>query len=298
MAAKKTKLGRGLDALLGGAVQFDDSSERNPESPGSDTQATPASIHTLPIDLLQRGRYQPRRDFNPDSLAELADSIRAQGVVQPIVVRKIEHDRYEIIAGERRWRASQQAGLSDIPVVVRDIDDRTAMAMALIENIQREDLNPLEEAFALQRLLKEFELTHQEIAQSVGKSRTTVTNLLRLLDLNDDVKKLVEQRRLEMGHARALLTLKDEMQSEAARKVVSAGMSVRQTEALIRNMTRPKSEPPKIQRVNPDIRRLQDRLTETLGAKVQIQDSGKGKGKLIVNYGSLEELDGILDHIN
>ncbi len=290
MAAKRRGLGRGLDALLGGD-----------SAPAPEEHAPAAGLDTLPVDRIERGRFQPRRDFNPDSLQELADSIAAQGVVQPIVVRPIGDDRYEIIAGERRWRAAQQAGLSEIPVVIRDVPDKTAMAMGLIENIQRDDLNPLEEASALHRLLDEFSLTHQQIAQAVGKSRTTITNLLRLLDLNPDVKELIEQRRLEMGHARALLGLRDEQQSQAARQVVAQGLSVRETEKLVRRLLgegeRPtKPAPPAPE--DPDIRRLEGRLTDTLGARVKIQQGSGGKGKLVIAYNSLDELEGILEHIN
>ena len=291
MAAKKRGLGRGLDALLGGA-----------SAPEQETTAPSrgAGLNALPLDLIQRGRFQPRRDFNPDSLQELADSIAAQGVVQPIVVRPIDDERYEIIAGERRWRAAQQAGLSEIPVVVRDVPDKTAMAMGLIENIQRDDLNPLEEASALHRLLNEFELTHQQIAQAVGKSRTTVTNLLRLLDLNDDVKRFIEEHRLEMGHARALLGLKDLVQSDAARKVVSRGLSVRETEKLVRRVQGVEPAAGKAKdagREDPNVRSLENNLTDKLGAMVKIQQSAKGKGKLVISYNNLDELEGILDHI-
>ncbi|OOZ37571.1 ParB/RepB/Spo0J family partition protein [Solemya velesiana gill symbiont] len=293
MAAKKRGLGRGLDALLGGAA-------KEGEQGAAETAAPGESLGALPVDLIQRGRYQPRRDFNPESLQELADSIAAQGVVQPIVVRPVEGGRYEIIAGERRWRATQQAGLDEIPVVIRDVPDQTAMAMGLIENIQRDDLNPLEEATALHRLLNEFELTHQQIAQAVGKSRTTVTNLLRLLDLNEDVKTFIVERRLEMGHARALLGIKDEPQSKAARQVVAQGLSVRETEKLVRRLqgeepvqAKTKTTP----KEDPNVVRLENDLTEKLGARVKIQQGNSGKGKLVISYNSLDELDGILDHI-
>ena len=295
MAAKKRGLGRGLDALLGNS-SGDESAEA--ESPA---KAVPGDNLThLPVDLIQRGRFQPRRDFNPDSLQELADSIAAQGVVQPIVVRRVEENRYEIIAGERRWRASQQAGLSEIPVVIREVDDQTAMAMGLIENIQRDDLNPLEEAGALHRLLNEFELTHQEIARAVGKSRTTVTNLLRLLDLNEDVKRMIEEGRIEMGHARALLGLKEALQSEAARQVTLKGLSVRETEQLVRRLqgdgeTSGRSRKPV--KEDPNVRSLESDLTEKLGARVKLQQGSGGKGKLVISYNSLDELDGILEHI-
>jgi len=287
--SKKRGLGRGLDALLGVG---------HPERQGADAPA--GSVAALPVDLIQRGRFQPRRDFNADSLRELADSIRAQGVVQPVVVRPLGEGRYELIAGERRWRAAQMAELHEIPAVVRDVPDQAAMAMGLIENIQRDDLNPLEEAGALQRLLGEFGLTHQEIAQAVGKSRATVSNLLRLLELNDDVKAALEARQLEMGHARALLGLRGAPQSEAARTVVHRGLSVRETEALVRRLLEQAEQPEatrREKRLDPDIRRLQDNLCERLGARVEIRHAKTGKGQLVIRYGSLDELDGILDRI-
>jgi len=287
--SKKRGLGRGLDALLGVG---------HPERQGVDAPA--GSVATLPVDLIRRGRFQPRRDFNADSLRELADSIRAQGVVQPVVVRPLGEGRYELIAGERRWRAAQMAELHEIPAVVRDVPDQAAMAMGLIENIQRDDLNPLEEAGALQRLLGEFGLTHQEIAQAVGKSRATVSNLLRLLELNDDVKAALEARQLEMGHARALLGLRGAPQSEAARTVVHRGLSVRETEALVRRLLEQAEQPEatrREKRLDPDIRRLQDNLCERLGARVEIRHAKTGKGQLVIRYGSLDELDGILDRI-
>jgi len=286
---KKRGLGRGLDALLG--VGHAERENR---------EAAAGSVATLPVDLIQRGRFQPRRDFNAESLQELADSIRAQGVVQPVVVRPLPGGRYELIAGERRWRAAQMADLHDIPAVVRDVPDQAAMAMGLIENIQRDDLNPLEEASALQRLLDEFGLTHQDVAEAVGKSRATVTNLLRLLELNEDVKAALEARQLEMGHARALLGLRGGAQSEAARLVVQKGLSVRETEALVRRLLERAEHPPAARpqvRLDPDIRRLQDNLCERLGARVEIRHAKSGKGQLVIAYGSLDELDGILDRI-
>jgi len=299
MSAKKRGLGRGLDALLGGARGDEADAE---EGAAVNAEATrDERVSTLPIEQIQRGRYQPRRDFDPDSLRELADSISAQGVIQPIVVRPIEDGRFEIIAGERRWRASQQAGLADIPVVIMDVDEQSASVIALIENIQRDDLNPLEEASALSRLLEEFGLTHQEVAEAVGKSRTTVTNLLRLLELNDDVKQNLQEGRLEMGHARALLGLKGPRQSTAARQVVARGLSVRETEKLVRRLQLEEAaeqpEKPRKADVDPNIRHLQDDLTDRLGARVLIQQGGRGTGKLIIAYNSLDELDGILAHI-
>ncbi len=295
MAAKKRGLGRGLDALLGGAAIAEDGLDK-----GSDNRT--GSINTLPVDVIERGRYQPRRDFNPELLQELADSIAAQGVVQPIVVRPIETaGRYEIIAGERRWRAAQQAGLDEIPVVIRDVPDQTAMAMALIENIQRDDLNPLEEAGALHRLLHEFELTHEKIARAVGKSRATVTNLLRLLELNSDVKEYIHSRKMEMGHARALLSLKEKAQSDAAKQVVARGLSVRETEKLVRKLLdepKTKASVKTASSKDPNVRRLQDDLSDKLGARVNIQQTASGKGNLVISYNSLDELEGILEHFH
>ncbi len=294
MSMKKPGLGRGLDALLGGG-----SSNNTPDNNSTDQKD---SLKTLPVDVLQRGRYQPRQDFEPTSLQELADSIKVQGVVQPIVVRPLaaQPGRYEIIAGERRWRATQLAGLHEIPVVVRDVPDQTAMAMGLIENIQRENLNPVEEASALQRLIDEFALTHSQAAEAVGRSRAAVTNLLRLLSLSEEAKRLLEKGELEMGHARALLALDLSQQSQAARQVVSRGLSVRETEALVRKLLQPK-EPgfssAHKDSLDPDTRQLQDDLSQKLGAKVQFQHSAKGKGKLVIAYNSLDELDGILQHI-
>jgi len=292
MSMKKPGLGRGLDALLGAG-----------NASGSPTAAEQKdALKSLPVDVLQRGRYQPRQDFEPTSLQELADSIKAQGVVQPIVVRPLaaQPGRYEIIAGERRWRATQLAGLHDIPVVVRDVPDQAAMAMALIENIQRENLNPVEEAVALQRLIDEFALTHSQAAEAVGRSRAAVTNLLRLLSLSEEAKRLLEKGELEMGHARALLALDLALQSSAARQVVSRGLSVRETEQLVRKLLQPKEASHSAVSSNsldPDTRQLQEQLSEKLGAKVQFQHSAKGKGKLVINYNNLDELDGILQHI-
>lgn len=289
---KKRGLGRGLDALLGPSQPADDA------QPGEDADAPASDLaNSLPVDLIERGRYQPRRNFDEDRLRELADSITAQGMVQPIVVRPAGQGRYEIIAGERRWRAAQMAGLASVPVVVREVDDQSAMAMALIENIQRDDLNPLEEASALHRLLNEFELTHQQVAQAVGKSRTTVTNLIRLLELNPEVKEMVERGELEMGHARALLALTGLAQTQAGSQVAAKGLSVRETEALVRRLNQPKEPAPAPQEKDPDVRRLLDELTDRLGAKVALQQGTRGKGRLVISYNTLEELEGILDHI-
>jgi ParB family chromosome partitioning protein len=289
MTAKKRGLGRGLDALLGGVQAV---------APTPQGASPEGDLRHLPVDMVRRGKYQPRVDMHPESLEDLANSIKAQGVVQPIVVKPTGTGSYEIIAGERRWRASQLAGLQEIPAVIRDVSDQAAMAMALIENIQRENLNPMEEANALQRLIKEFQLTHQEVAEAVGRSRAAVSNLLRLLELNDDVKQLLEQRRLEMGHARALLALKDAAQSAAARSVAEKGLSVRETEALVKRWVKNlPEEKPAAASLDPDVRRLQDELAEKLGAKVQFHHTAKGKGKLVINYNSLDELEGILAHI-
>ncbi len=277
----KRGLGRGLDALLG-----DVSAAKETTNPS----------HTLPIEYLQRGKFQPRKDMNPEKLQELADSIKAQGVIQPIVVRKIGQDKYEIVAGERRWRASQLAGLQQIPVVVKDIDDRATMAIALIENIQRQDLNPLEEAEALRRLLDEFTMTHQQIADAVGKSRVTVTNLLRLMDLHPEVKKLLINGQLEMGHARALLSLDAAKQIATAQKIAREGLTVRAAEKLVKD-AQAEPKPQKTKTVDHDTLRLQNELTAKLGAKVLIEHKDNGAGKLVIAYASLEELDGILEQI-
>lgn len=297
MTVKRKGLGRGLDALLGGTSLESSDNEASTDSVvgvrASDTVAE------LGVERIRRGRYQPRRDFDADSLQELADSIAAQGVLQPIVVRALDDGDYEIVAGERRWRAAQQAGLAKIPVVVREVDEKTALAIALIENIQRDDLHPLEEASALHRLLDEFNLTHQQVAEAVGKSRTTVTNLLRLLELEPEVKAFLDQRKLEMGHARALLGLKGPNQAEAARQVVNRGLSVRETEKLVRRLQGEETNEPRPEKpaLDPNIRRLQDDLADRLGARVAIQHGGGGAGKLVIAYNSLDELDGILAHI-
>ena len=289
MATKKRGLGRGLDALLGGANVAAIHEEA--------AQADVRELQQLPLDVIQRGKYQPRRDIDPVTLEELANSIRTQGVMQPIVVRSIGSGRYEIIAGERRWRASQQAGLDRIPAMVRDVSDEAAIAMALIENIQREDLSPIEEAVALQRLQQEFQLTQQQVADAVGKSRVTISNLLRLIALPEEIKTLLSHGDLEMGHARALLGLPADQQVEGARHVVARGLTVRQTEALVRQwLNKPesgKAEP----KSDPDIVRLEQRLAERLGSPVQIKHGEKGKGQLVIRYSSLDELQGVLAHI-
>ena len=289
MAIKKRGLGRGLDALLGGS----NAAVLEEEAIKADSR----ELQHLPLDLIQRGKYQPRRDMDPSALEELANSIKVQGVMQPIVVRPIGGGRFEIIAGERRWRASQQAGLDKIPAMVREVPDEAAIAMALIENIQREDLNPIEEAVALQRLQQEFELTQQQVADAVGKSRVTISNLLRLIALPEEIKTLLSHGDLEMGHARALLGLALEQQVEAARHVVARGLTVRQTEALVRQWLNTKEKPVEQAKADPDINRLEQRLAEKLGAPVQIKHGQKGKGQLVIRYNSLDELQGVLAHI-
>lgn len=281
---KKAGLGRGLDVLLSSA-------KKNNEQPAQ------SILKKVAIEQIQPGKYQPRTRMDEVALQELAESIKAQGLVQPVVIRRLKTGNYELIAGERRWRASQLAGLKEIPAVIRDIPDQAAAAMALIENIQREDLNALEEANALKRLINEFGLTHQQIANVLGRSRTTVTNLLRLIDLCDEVKMLLDERQLEMGHARALLALSTpDLQSSAARKVVQLGLSVRATEQLVKTMQ--SREPMNSSRAStPDVMRLEQSLGDKLGAKVAIRYNAKGKGKMVIEYNSLDELDGILSHI-
>lgn len=306
MVNKRPTLGRGLGALLGqNAASAVPSVEHNSVPPVTTSQARDGDLAKLPIDLLQRGKYQPRIDMRSESLQELADSIQSQGIIQPIVVRPLGDQlpgqplRYEIIAGERRWRAAQLAGLHEVPALIRRIPDESAIAMALIENIQRENLNPLEEAKALARLISEFDMTHQEAADAVGRSRAAVSNLLRLLDLADEVKALLENGELEMGHGRALLGLTGaRRQVEVALLVVKKGLSVRDTEALVRRMEKDEQEPTMPPpRPDPDIKRLESDLAGKLGAKVQLQHSSQGRGKLLISYNSLDELDGILSHI-
>ena len=303
MSAKKRGLGRGLDALL--------SSSKPAPSANNQQQATATpeqvsevvaeqskgELQKLAIEFLQSGKYQPRKDMSEEALEELAISIRAQGIIQPIVVRQIGADKYEIIAGERRWRAAQLAKLDAVPCIIKDVPDEAAVAIALIENIQREDLNAMEEAIALNRLLNEFELTHQQVAEAVGKSRTTVTNLLRLNNLNEDVKILLEHGDIEMGHARCLLALEGEAQSDAARLAVAKALTVRETEKLVRSILEPAPKK-EVQEKDPDVKQLEQKLAENLGAKVEINYNKKGKGKLVISYTTLDELDGILSRIN
>ena len=310
MSTKKPVMGRGLEALLG-------QMSRATPPPAPTAGPTPAQppaklpgdeLAHLPLDLLQRGKYQPRVDMRQESLQELADSIKAQGIVQPIVVRPVDgatgaSQRYEIIAGERRWRAAQIAGLATVPAVIRRVPDEAAIAMALIENIQRENLNPLEEARALERLISEFAITHQQAADAVGRSRAAVSNLLRLLELPDEVSAFVERRELEMGHARALLGLPQRRQQiEVGTLVAKKGLSVRDTENMVRSMLARASgatanEAKDGKPHDPNIRKLEDEISEKLGARVEIQHSNKGSGKVVVSYHSLDELDGILAHL-
>jgi ParB family chromosome partitioning protein len=297
MVAKKRGLGRGLDALLG-PTRADTA---RPAAAPSVAPEGAEALRTVGVELLQRGKYQPRVDMHNESLEDLADSIRAQGVVQPILVRRVGTGGYEIIAGERRWRAAQLAGLQEVPVVVREMDDRAAIAVALIENIQRENLNPLEEARALERLIGEFDMTHQQAAEAVGRSRTAVSNLLRLLELGEVATAMVQRGELEMGHARALLALDGRRQAEAAHQVVNHALSVRATERLVKKLLAEASAGPAkaaAARRDPDLVHLEQGLSDRIGAPVQVQHNQKGKGRLIINYNSLDELDGILEHIH
>ncbi len=290
MAEKKRGLGKGLGALMGDL--------------GGHDQAT-KSTQALPVEYLQRGKYQPRKDIDPERLQELAESIKVQGIVQPIIVREVGYNRYEIIAGERRWRAGQLAGLADVPVLIKEIDDRAALAISLIENIQREDLNPLEESEAFQRLVEEFDLTHQQIAEAVGKSRAAVTNLLRLNDLDGEVKKLLVKGKLGMGHARALLSLESEKQVSLANKVAEEGLSVRVTEKLAQDAQQEKQDNKEHVSVQAherildrDTQRLQEAMTSFIGAKTTIKHKQNGQGTVVINYNNLDELDGIVSRFD
>lgn len=287
---KKKRLGRGLEALLGSSLA--ESGEGSETKPSASEESQPSS---LPIEKIQPGEYQPRTNMDQASLEDLAASIRSQGIIQPILVRPITGERYEIIAGERRWRAAQIAQLHEVPVLVRNIPDEATLAVALIENIQRENLNPVEEASGLKRLMDEFGLTHEEMARSVGRSRTAVTNLLRLLSLSSGAKELLEQGKIEMGHARAILGLPSEYQDTVATEVYVKKLSVRQTEALVRSYAMPKKSASKPEK-SADIKNLEETLAEKLGTKVSLQDNN-GKGKLVIEYTSLDTLDGILAHI-
>ncbi len=285
---KKKRLGRGLGSLIGNVDEF---------TPAEVEDKANALIE-LDIDRIQRGKYQPRQVFEQESLQELADSIRSQGIVQPIVVRP-EGKHFELVAGERRWRAAQLVGLQKIPALIRELDSKSAAAIGLIENIQREDLNPLEEAQAFLRLIEEFDLTHQQVADSIGRSRATVSNLLRLLDLAEPVKQQVNQGLLDMGHARALLALIRHDQIEIAKLVVNRGLSVRETELLVKKTlaaeTRPGTKP---KAFDPDTRRLENRISEKLGASVKIKPGKKGSGQLVISFHNTAELDGILEHLS
>lgn len=278
--AKKRGLGKSLDALLAYASE-----------PKADAVLESDTLTQLPITSMERGKYQPRREMDAKALEELADSIRSQGIIQPLIVRP-QGDKYEIIAGERRYRAAQIAGLSQVPVIIRHIPDEAAIAIALIENIQRENLNPIEEASALDRLIEEFGMTHQQVAEAVGKSRASVSNLLRLLALPEEVRTMLERGQLEMGHARTLITLPENAQLEMANIIVGRSLSVRETENMVRRLQEPSSKKSKFQ--DPDILHLQDTLSRQLKLKVAIQCNAKGKGKLVIHYRSLAELDGIL----
>jgi len=285
--AKRRGLGRGLDALLTSNKKTDDVAQSNSIS------ADDSELQHLPIEQLQQGKYQPRKDMSAEALEDLSNSIRSQGIIQPIVVRNLDENSYEIIAGERRWRAAQLAEIDMIPCLIKNVPDEAAIAIALIENIQREDLNAMEEAIALQRLLTEFELTHQEVANAVGKSRTAVSNLLRLINLNEDVKTLLEHGDIEMGHARALLALEDDLQSNTARTVVAKDLTVREAEALIKKIQAPEKAVEEKTK-DPDTQNLEQNLSEKFGSQVTIAHNKKGKGKLVISYTNLEELDGIV----
>jgi ParB family chromosome partitioning protein len=284
MVGKKRGLGRGLDALLADVQHEDDNLDD--------------SLQYFPLDMIQPGKYQPRIDMAEDSLEELADSIRSQGLVQPIVVRSVDGGHYEIIAGERRWRASKLAGLESIPAIVREVSDRSAIAMALIENIQRENLNPMEEANALHRLRVEFDLTHQEAAEAVGRSRAAVSNLLRLRNLNEDVKRLLENGDLEMGHARALLALEGESQSKAAGEIVEKGLSVRETEQLIRRLLKPKKEKPhQSDAMQEELNNIEKLINDKLGSRFVLKHNASGKGKLVIDYSDIADLREIVQRL-
>jgi len=282
MATKKRGLGRGLDALLGG------------DSRKTVTEQVSNGLAEIPVEWIQPGKYQPRRIIDDEALQELAASIRAQGVMQPIVLRSVGENRYEIIAGERRWRATQLAGLDKIPCVIKEVNDEAAVAMSLIENIQREDLNPMEEALALQRLIEEFDLTHQQVAEAVGKSRAAVSNFLRLINLAPEVTQMLVHGDIEMGHARALLSLTNDQQGKLAREIASSGLNVRQAEALVRKLTSGEKPVSQAKKVDSDTKQLENRLSSNLGQPVEIKHTIKGRGKLVIKYNSLDELDGVL----
>lgn len=285
MTAKRRGLGRGFEALIGASAA----------TLAADKPASGEQLAQLPIEKIQRGVYQPRVHFEPEALQQLADSIRAQGILQPIVVRAVR-DGYELIAGERRWRAAQLAGLQQIPAIIKELPDEAVAAVALIENIQRENLNPLEEANALQKLINEFEMTHQQIADAIGRSRAAVSNLLRLLELGENIRTLVDTGKLSMGHARALLGLAEHQQRQVANEIIAKDLSVRETEKRVRTIQSP-AKPKTTKRPDPDIKRLEQELSDRFGAKVQIEHSSSGKGKLVLFYRSSDEFEGILKKI-
>lgn len=298
MSVKKRGLGRGLDALLANnsASAKQQTEQASTNNNTVEDPAVKGELRKIPVEFLKPGKYQPRKDMSPEALDDLASSIKAQGIIQPIVVRQTGQNEYEIIAGERRWRAAQIAQLELIPCLVKDIPDEAAVAIALIENIQREDLNAMEEAIALNRLMNEFSLTHQQVADAVGKSRTAISNLLRLNSLQNDVKTLLEHGDIEMGHARCLLALEDIQQIETARIVAGKGLSVRETEKLVNKILqgpKPKSE----QKIDPDIEKLQTELSEKIGSQVSISHNRAGKGKMVINFANLDALEGIIEQL-
>ncbi|RUO35508.1 chromosome partitioning protein ParB [Aliidiomarina shirensis] len=293
MSAKKRGLGRGLDALLTNSANA--AARHQAQTEETQLSLDKGELRKLPVEFLRPGKYQPRKDMAPEALEDLANSVKAQGIIQPIVVRPLGENSFEIIAGERRWRAAQLAQLDTVPCIIKDVPDEAAVAIALIENIQREDLNAMEEAMALYRLQEEFELTQQNVADAVGKSRTTVANLLRLMQLNGDVKILLERGDIELGHAKVLLGVEGEMQSELARVISAKAMTVRESERLVNKALNPSK--PEEKKPDADVQQLENALSERLGAKVAISHSRKGKGKLVINYSTLDELDGILAHI-
>ncbi len=295
MNAKRRGLGRNLEVLLSSSSTTSPVDAPKTENKNNTKEK---EYRLIPVEKITRSPYQPRREFDQVALEELANSIKAQGIIQPVVVRQLQTGDFELIAGERRWRASQIAGLHEIPAIVRDISDSAVLAMALIENIQRENLNPIEEAYSLHRLIEEFDMTHQQAAEAVGRSRTSVTNLLRLLSLNSDVKTMLEHGDIEMGHARALLTLDDNEQFTIANEIVEKRLSVRETEKLIKLSQAPQPQVKPPQKVkDPDVVNLENRLSEILGAKINVKHQEKGNGHVVIHYNNLEELDGILQHI-
>jgi ParB family chromosome partitioning protein len=289
MATKKNPLGRNLSSMLSQSALQHAADNAASGGGGKDT------LRELPLDLIGPGPYQPRSIFDPERLEELAESIRHQGVIQPVVVRALADKRFELIAGERRWRAAQLAGIEKIPAIIREVPDEIAIAMALVENIQRENLNPIEEATALRRLVDEFQMTHEEAGKAVGRSRSAVSNLLRLLELSKDVRELVDARHMEMGHARALLTLEPALQAKAAREVISKNLSVRETEQLVRRLKNPPKRKSLV--LDPDVQRLQNNLSDKLCAKVKLAHNARGKGKMVISYNSTDELQGILEQL-